>query len=469
MSGESILLAVQAPSPARAELRATLALAMPLAGANLLQMAVYAVDVVFIARLGPEALAAASLSVALFGLLMWTMSGLVGAAAPIIAAELGARRHAVREVRRSVRMGGWLAVAAGLVVMAICAFGEPLLLLAGQSPAVAARAGPFLMVLMFAAIPSIMASLLRVFVSALGRPGIATWISALALALNALGNYALVFGNLGAPAWGLIGSAVSSVIVSLAMVGAYAIVIARDRRMRRYRLLGRWWRGEWSRLRDMLRIGLPIAATILAEAGLFSGAAFLMGLIGEAELAGHTLALQLAALAFQVPFGIGQATTIRVGFFHGAGDREGIRRAGNTGIALGAAFMVLTAAIMVLAPRTILYLYVDPYAPANAAMVGFALQFMVLAAAFQLFDGLQAVTAGALRGLQDTQKPMWFAIFGYWGPGMATAVGLGFFTPLQGVGVWAGLAVGLVVVATLLLLRWRAREKLGLLPAANRA
>ena len=469
MSGESIVLPMQAHSPARAELRATLALAMPLAGANLLQMAVYAVDVVFIARLGPEALAAASLSVALFGLLMWTMSGLVGAAAPIIAAELGARRHAVREVRRSVRMGGWLAVGAGLVVMAICAFGEPLLLLAGQSPAVAARAGPFLMVLMFAAIPSIMASLLRVFVSALGRPGIATWISALALALNALGNYALVFGNLGAPAWGLIGSAVSSVIVSLAMVAAYAIVIARDRRMRRYRLLGRWWRAEWSRLRDMLRIGLPIAATILAEAGLFSGAAFLMGLIGELELAGHTLALQLAALAFQVPFGIGQATTIRVGFFHGAGDREGIRRAGNTGIALGAAFMLLTAAIMVLFPRTILYLYVDPYAPANAAMVGFALQYMVLAAAFQLFDGLQAVTAGALRGLQDTRKPMWFAIFGYWGPGMATAVGLGFFTPLRGVGVWAGLAVGLVVVATLLLLRWRAREKLGLLPAPNPA
>jgi len=469
MSGESILLPVRAPSPARTELRATLALALPLAGANLLQMAVYAVDVVFVARLGPEALAAASLSVALFGLLLWTMSGLVGAAAPIIAAELGARRHAVREVRRSVRMGGWLAVGAGLVVMAICAFGEPLMLLAGQSPAVAARAGPFLMVLMFAAIPSIMASLLRVFVSALGRPGIATWISALALALNALGNYAFVFGNLGAPAWGLVGSAVSSVIVSFAMVGAYAVVIARDRRMRRYRLLGRWWRAEWSRLRDMLRIGLPIAATILAEAGLFSGAAFLMGLIGELELAGHTLALQLAALAFQVPFGIGQATTIRVGFFHGAGDHEGIRRAGNTGIALGAAFMLLTAAIMVLFPRTILYLYVDPYAPANAAMVGFALQFMVLAAAFQLFDGLQAVTAGALRGLQDTRKPMLFAIFGYWGPGMATAVGLGFFTPLRGVGVWAGLAVGLVVVATLLLLRWRAREKLGLLPTPNLA
>ena len=465
MSAESILLPVQAPSPARAELRATLALGLPLAGANLLQMAVYAVDVVFVARLGSEALAAASLSVSLFGLLMWTMTGLVGAAAPIIAAELGARRHAVREVRRSVRMGGWLAVAAGLLVMAICAFGEPLMLLAGQSPAVAARAGPFLLVLMFAAIPSILAALLRVFVSALGRPGIAIWITALALALNALGNYAFVFGNLGAPAWGLVGSAVSSVIVSFAMLGAYAVVIARDRRMRRYRLLGRWWRAEWSRLRDMLRIGLPIAGTILAEAGLFSGAAFLMGLIGEAQLAGHTVALQVAALAFQVPFGIGQAVTIRVGYHFGAGDRAAIARAGQAAIVLAFGYMALPAALMIGAPRWVLWLYIGENAWTSAPMVLFAVQYLVIAAAFQLFDGGQAVLAGALRGLQDTRTPMVLALIGYWIFGFGTSALLGFATPLSGLGVWLGLAMGLVVVAGLLWYRWHARERLGLLPA----
>ncbi len=156
----------------QAELRATLRLAAPLAGANLLQMAVYGVDVIFIARLGQEALSASSLAVSLFGLLMWSMTGLVGAAAPLISNELGSRRHAVRQIRRTLRMAIWLAFLAGLLVMAICFAGEPLMLLTGQQTGVAALAGPFLAVLAFAAIPGIFAGLMRVFVSALGRPGL---------------------------------------------------------------------------------------------------------------------------------------------------------------------------------------------------------------------------------------------------------------------------------------------------------
>lgn len=449
----------------RHELRAMLALAVPLAGANLLQMLVYAIDVVFVARLGQEALSASSLSVSLFGLLMWSSSGLVSAAAPLIAAELGSRRHAVRQVRRTMRMAGWAAVAIGLVVMAICAAGEHVLLLAGQDPKVAARAGPFLLIIAFASVPHLISTLLRVFVSALDRAGIATAITALAVAVNALGNYAFVFGNLGAPALGLEGSALSSVLTSLATLAAYIAVIRADRPLRRYRLFGRWWRAEWKRMREVFVIGLPIFATILAEAGLFSGAAFLMGLIGEAELAGHTLALQFAALAFQIPFGVAQAATIRVGMAYGACDRAGIARAGLVAYLLGVGFMSLTALVIWLFPRTIMHLYIDPDAPENAAMVAFALQFMTVAAMFQLFDGAQAVGAGALRGLQDTRAPMLIAIGGYWIPGLGTAIGLGFFTPLGGLGIWIGLMVGLIVVASLLLHRWRARDRLGLLPA----
>lgn len=452
-------------SPLRVELRATLALALPLAGANLLQMAIYAVDVVFVARLGQEALAASSLAVSLSGLLLWAMTGLVGAAAPLIAAELGRRRHSVREVRRTVRMGIWLGVASGLAAMAVCSQGEAIMRWTGQPPALAARSGDFLRLLMWTIVPLVLAGHFRNVVSALGRPGASTVIAGLALAVNALGNYALVFGRLGAPALGLQGSAIASIVTSVAMLAAYAALLGLDPRLRRYRLLGRWWRPEWSQLRTMLAIGLPITATILAEAGLFSGAAFLMGRIGEAELAGHTVALQFAALAFQIPFGVAQAATIRVGYFFGAGDRAGIARAGNVGIALGIGFMSLTALALWSFPAAMVRLYVDPDRAANAAMVAFALDYMVIAAAFQLFDGAQAVAAGALRGLQDTRVPMVIAVFGYWLPGLGTAIGLGFFTPLQGLGVWAGLAVGLVVVASLLLLRWRARERLGLLPA----
>ena len=463
MSGESTLLATQAPSPARAELRATLALAAPLALANLLQMLVYAIDVIFVARLGETALAASSLSISLFGLMMWCFSGLTAACSPLIAAELGRRAHAVREVRRSVRMALWLAVLCGLAGMAVCLGGEAFMLATGQDPAIAALAGDFLAVLMFAMIPMILSNVLRTFVSALGRPVFATVITALAIGVNALGNYALVFGNFGAPALGLEGSALSTVLTAIITLAAYVVAIQRDRRLRRYRIFGRWWRPEWSRLRQIMAIGTPIMLTILAEAGLFSGAAFLVGRIGAAELAGHTVALQIAALAFQIPFGIGQAATIRVGYHFGAGDRDGIRRAGTVAIWVTVGFMAIPAALMLFAPRFVLSMYVDPAAAANAAMVGFAVQYMVIAAAFQLFDGLQAVAAGALRGLQDTRVPMVIALSGYWLLGIVTSLWLGFRTPLEGVGVWIGLAVGLVAVAGGMLWRWHWRERLGLL------
>ena len=459
------MTAPAAPSLWRIELGATLRLAAPLAAANLLQMLVYAIDVIFVARLGETALAASSLATTLFGLMMWCLIGLTGACAPLIAAELGRRAHAVREVRRSVRMALWLAVGTGLLAMLVSANGEALLLLSGQDAEVARQAGDFLAILLWATIPNIMAGVLRNFVSALGRPVFATAITGLAILVNALGNYVLVFGNWGAPALGLDGSAISSVITACAMLGAYVLAIRADRRLRRYALFGRWWRPEWTRLRDLLRIGLPISLIIMAEGGLFSSAAFLMGLLGQAELAGHTVALQVAALAFQIPFGVGQAATIRVGYHYGAGNVAAIAAAGKAALLVAVSYMIIPAALMILAPRFVLSLYVDPAAPANAAMVGHAVGFLAIAAAFQLFDGLQAVLAGTLRGLQDTRMPLILALFGYWLIGFTTSVMLGFFTPLAGNGIWLGLAAGLVVVSILLARRWQHRARLGLLPS----
>ncbi|MFM2272241.1 MAG: hypothetical protein RL702_1306 [Pseudomonadota bacterium] len=453
------------PSPMRTELGATLRLAAPLAAANLLQMLVYAIDVIFVARLGEQALAAASLATTLFGLMMWCTIGLTGACAPLIAAELGRRAHAVREVRRSVRMAMWLAVGVGLIAMLVSAQGEAVLLLTGQDKEVARLAGEFLAILLWATVPNIIAGVLRNFVSAMGRPVFATAITGLAILVNALGNYMFVFGNFGAPAMGLDGSAVSSVITACIMLAAYVAAIQADRRLRRYHVFGRWWRPEWTRLRDLVRIGLPIALIILAEGGLFSSAAFLMGLIGQAELAGHTVALQVAAIAFQIPFGIGQAATIRVGYHFGAGDHAAVGRAGRAALVMAVGYMVLPAGVMILAPRWVLGLYVDPDAPKNAAMVAFAVQYLAIGAAFQLFDGVQAVLAGALRGLQDTRVPMLLALGGYWLGGFTISAWLGLFTPLAGLGVWIGLAVGLVAVAAMLLRRWHRREALGLVGA----
>ena len=465
MTHDPILEPPHAREGWRGEIAATFALAWPLALANFAQMLVHAIDVIFVARLGDVPLAASSLAIALFGLLVWSMNGLTGMVAALIAAELGRRRHAVREVRRSVRMGLWLAIAAGVVVIAVCATGESLMRLTGQDPEVSRQAGNFLGLIMFAGIPMLLSNVLRSFVSALGRPIFATMITVVAIGVNALGNYAFVFGRLGAPALGLEGSALSSVLTACFTLLAYVAAVSTDRRLRRYRVFGNWWRPEWSRLRELVRTGMPVMLTVLAEAGLFSAAAFLMGRIGAHELAGHAVALQLASLAFQVPFGISQAATIRVGYFYGARDPEAVARAGWTAMALGMGFMLVTASAMMFAPRALLSIYVDPDAPANAAMAGFAMQYMAIAAAFQLFDGLQSVAGGALRGLQDTRVPMWLAIFGYWIPGFGTAVGLGFYTPLEGTGVWLGFAAGLAVVALLLLRRWMRRERLGLVPA----
>ncbi|SFF79333.1 multidrug resistance protein, MATE family [Novosphingobium sp. CF614] len=455
--------------PFRAELGATLRIAGPLALANLLQMAVFATDVMFVARLGQEALAASSLAVAIVALLLMGLNGVTGAVAPLIAAEIGRRGNSVREVRRSARMALWLAVLLGAAAIGVCLMGERLMLATGQDPVVSARAGGFIAVLSFSLVPMAVANVLRTFVSALGRPIFATLITALAIVVNGLGNYTFVFGHFGAPRLELNGSAISSIITACATVIAYALAIRADRKLRRYHVFGRWWRPEGQRLRQLLMLGLPISATLVAEGGLFSGAAFLMGRVGEAQLAAHTVALQIAAFAFQVPFGIGQAATIRVGYHYGAGNRAGIGRAGWAAIAVGLGFMCTSALAMLLMPRLILSAYVDVSAPANAVLVDYALSYLFVAAIFQLTDGLQAVAAGVLRGIQDTRVPMMIAVFGYWLAGFATSVVLGLFTPLGGVGVWIGLAVGLTVAAALLVARWHWRDRISLVPGMARA
>tara|TARA_R100000900_G_scaffold55501_4_gene45057 strand:+ start:103 stop:1515 length:1413 start_codon:yes stop_codon:yes gene_type:complete len=446
----------------RAELRATLRLSWPLAAANLLQMLTYAIDVIFIARLGDDQLAASALAVALFGLVLWALSGLTGAVAPVAAAELGERAPALRAVRRSVRMALWLALFSGTAGIAVCLLLGPLMRVTGQQPHIIAMAIEYNTLLVVSLVPMLFCNVLRSFVSTLGRPIFATAITAGGIFVNALANYAFIFGNLGAPELGLKGAAVATIFTTLTTLAAYVVAIRLDKKLHRYHVFGRWWSPDWARLMHIVRVGTPIALTITAEAGIFGAAAFLMGNIGASQLAAHTVALQIAALAFQVPFGVGQAATIRVGYFYGARDPEGVKRAGWTAIVVGTGFMALTALAMVIIPKPLIAIYVDPWDPKNAVLVGFALQYIVIAAAFQLVDGMQAVAAGALRGLQDTRIPMWIAAFAYWVPGIGTSLVLGFLTPLEGVGVWIGLAAGLTVAAVLLGWRWHRRERLGL-------
>ena len=451
----------------RKETGETFKLAWPLVLANLLQMGIYMVDVIFIARLGEAPLAASGLVAGLFGLIVWSLASLSGAVAPLIAEAIGAKGRSLRPVRRATRMALWVALVTGILGMGLASLLGPVMRVTGQAPAIIVLAIEYNSLVIFSMVPMLLASVLRNYVSALGWPVFATAITALGIPINAIANYAFIFGNLGAPEMGLTGAAVATIITALITLASYIAVILIYPRLARYHIFYRFWRPDWKRFWLILRIGTPIGLTVAAEAGVFSAAAFLMGRIGAAELAGHIVALNIAALAFQVPFGVGQAATIRVGYAYGAKSNNGMKLAGWVALAMGAGFMAFTALAMIAIPDVLLRIYVDIDDPKNAVLLGFALQYLVLAAAFQLVDGIQAVAAGALRGLQDTRVPMWIAIFSYWVPGFGLAIGLGFYAGLEGIGVWIGLASGLACAALLLIWRWMLRERLGLTKRAG--
>jgi len=210
-------------------------------------------------------------------------------------------------------------------------------------------------------------------------------------------------------------------------------------------------------------IGLPIGGAWAFEVSAFSAAVYLMGLIDTISVAAHTIALQIASLTFMVPLGLSQAVTIRVGMGFGARDREWVRIAGQVGLVLALGFMSLAALTIWTIPRELAGLFLRAGDPANAPVLDLAVKFLVIAAIFQLADGAQVIGAAMLRGLQDTRVPMIFSFIGYWIVGLGGGALLAFWAGWKGEGVWIGLALGLAMVAVLMLWRWSLRERLHLI------
>jgi multidrug resistance protein, MATE family len=445
-----------------AELRATLALSWPIVLTNIAQTAMTTTDVMMMGWLGADVLAAGALSVNLFVAFLIFGIGLVAATSPMISTELGRNRFAVREVRRTVRQGLWAAAFLSLLAWLVLWHGERILLAMGQSPALSKDAGLYLRALMWEMLPFLAFLVLRSFIAALERPRWALAICLLAVAFNALANWCLMFGKLGFPALGIVGSGIATTLSATLMFAGLVTVVSLDRRFRRYRILGRWWRADWPRFRALMHLGLPIAATLTFEVTIFNAAVFLMGLIGPASLAAHTIVIQIASLTFMVPLGIGQAVTVRVGRAFGAGDNNGVRIAGWTAFILGVGFMALMSAFLVLFPHTLIGAFIDLSDPVNKPVLDVAIGFIAIAALFQVVDGAQTVAAGMLRGLHDARIPMLYALLGYWGIGLPLGTFLAFGVGLAGFGIWIGLAVGLAVVSVLMLVRWLRRARLGL-------
>lgn len=449
----------KSPHAWAAEARASLTLGWPLILTNLAQIALVTTDIIFMGRLGADALAAGSLTASLYHTVMIFSMGLVSATIPMLATTLGKRRNAVRDIRRTVRQGLWTAVLICIPAWLMLWQTEAILLLMGQDPAMAAKSVEFMHALQWALLPYLGYIVLRSFLAAMERPAWTLLVAGSAIAFNALAGWLLIFGHWGFPALGLKGAGIASTCSSLMMFLGLALVLARHKHFRRYHLLGHLWHPDFSRLAALWRLGLPIAVTFTLETLVFYAAVIMMGIIGTTALAAHAIAMQIASISFMVPLGFGQVATIRVGLAAGRGQTAQMQRAGWTAYALGVGFMGIAAVVMWAAPSTLISFFLDAALPANAEVVALAVQFLALAALFQLADGAQAVSAGMLRGLHDTRVPMALAALGYWVLGVPFGAFLAFVAGWGGVGVWVGLATGLTVVAVLLTRRWVRRTR----------
>lgn len=451
---------VPVPVGWRTELRATFLLAVPIVLTQLAQIALQTTDTIMMGWLGPRSLAAGSLATSIYMSTFLFGLGILTSVAPVAAYALGQRR--LRDVRRTVRQGMWVAIAIAVPLSTFLWFLGPFLLLAGQDPVNAAMAQEYAHYAVWALLPMYGLVVLRNFVSVHSRPQSVLVITVVGVGINALGNYALMFGHFGFPRLGLVGAGISTSVVAWVMLLMLFGYISIDRQFRRYTLHVRFWRADWPRFFELLKVGLPIGGSILAETGLFASASLLVGIFGTAQLAGHAIAIQCASVAFMVPLGLGQAATIRVGLAAGRRDRVGIGLTGAVSFAMGLGFMLCTAVLFWVIPEPIVGLFLDLSRPENAATVGFAVAYLGIAALFQLVDGGQVVGAGCLRGLKDTRVPFIYCLIGYWGIGFPAGAFLAFEMDLGGVGVWIGLALGLAFVAVLAGWRFYHRERIGL-------
>ncbi len=445
-----------------AELRAIAALSWPLVLTNLTQIGMSTTDVLMMGWLGPDVLAAGALGTNLYLVALIFGIGLINAASPMIANAIGRGGDIEADVRRTVRQGLWVAAGIALPSWCVLWWSEPLLLAMGQDAGLAALAGTYVRALQWGLLPVLAYLVLRSFVGALERPIWSLLIGALGLIVNAAGNWCLMLGKCGLAPMGIAGSGIATSLASLLMFAAMALVVSTDQQFRGFRLFVGWWRADWPRLRAFLALGLPMAAAFSFEVTIFNAAVFLMGLIGPAALAAHAIAVQLAAVSFMIPMGLGQAATIRVGLAHGARNDAGVRHAGWSAFGLGLAISIAASAIITTMPTALVGLFLDTTDPANAEVVALAKTFLVVAAIFQIVDSAQAIGSGMLRGLQDARIPMLYALLGYWGIGLPLGVVLAFPLALGGLGIWIGLAAALSVVAGLMLRRWTRRHELGL-------
>ena len=432
------------------EFRPMFHLALPVVLAELGWVAMGIVDTLMVGRLGPEAIGAVGLGSSIFiGVCVFAMGLLLGLDT-LVAQSHGAGRH--DDCHRWLVHGVVLSLAIALPLSALLWLVTASLDSWGFAPEVLRLTRPYLGVLTWSLLPLLLYAAFRRYLQATGSVRSVTRALLAANVANAITNWILVFGNLGAPRLGVEGAAWATVMARVFMAGWLLCAIVARERGRTPGLFQTSLRVEMAWLRRLCALGFPAAMQITLEVGVFAAGTALAGRLAPASLAAHQIAINVASLTYMVPYGIASAGAVRVGHAVGAADFHAAARAGWTAVLFGAAFMVCAAVAFVVAGSSIVGAFT-----ADAAVLSLGVSLLAIAAVFQLFDGLQGVATGVLRGLGDTRTPMFWNLFGHWFLGLPLGYALCFPLGLGVYGLWWGLSVGLIICGIALLAVWGRR------------
>ena len=429
--------------------RAIATLGLPLIGGHIAQMAIGVTNTVMLGWYGVEELAAVTLASTYFFVLFIFGSGFAFAVMPMVASFQAEGDET--SIRRATRMGLWLSFAFALLALPLMIFAAPIPRLMGQGEDVVTNGALYLSVAGWGILPALFVMVLKSYLAALERTQVVLWITVLAAVVNALINYALIFGNWGAPELGIIGAAIASLstqVVSLIGVVVYVRVVLPE-----HDLFRRMWAVDRNMLTRVFVLGWPISITALSEVGLFAASAVMMGWLGTVPLAAHGIAMQLTSLTFMVHLGLSNAATVRAGNAYGRSDAPHLARGAWIVTMMSLTFAIMTVSLFILLPEFFISIFILEGEAARAEILTIGVGLLFMAGLFQLADGTQAIALGILRGVQDTRLPMVYAAFSYWVVGVPTAYVLCFTLGLGGIGIWGGLAIGLGVAA--ILLNWR--------------
>ena len=425
-----------------------LRLAAPLAVAELGWMFMGIVDTMMAGPLGPAAVGTGSLGSMIFFPTATAGTGMLFGMDTLVAQAFGANDR--EDTRRTLVNGVWLGTAlAPLVALTLWAT-VPVMRAVGVNPRVMAMLGPFIGNLIWGVWPLLMYAALRRYLQAMNIVKPVTFALISANIVNAGGNWVLMYGHWGVPSLGVAGSALSTSLSRAYLAGVLAVVVIWNERRSGNLLFHISWRPDLARIRRLIQLGLPAAGQILFEGAVFAVVTVMVARLDEASLAAHGIAVNVISTTYMVPLGISSAAAVRVGQAYGRRDIHGAAAAGWTALLLSALFMGAAGVLLAIVPQFIVRLYIG-----NAAVIAVGALLLRIAAVFELFDGFQVVTGGALRGLGDTRTPMLAHLAGYWAVGMPVAYTLCFPLGWGAAGIWVGLSAALVLIGAALVMFWK--------------